>query len=177
MAVLKLTTQPPGATVSIDDEARPERTPATLSLPAGPARIKIALEGYVTIEEQMALEVGKERAVSYTLVQAAAAKKPGTLEIRTNTDNATFYLDDKIVHQGSTLALDKVEPKAYTLKITAPGRRALVQQITVRPGHTLSLTLKLHRKRGRPPPVKGTKTPAHTPEDPDDTLDPFKRRR
>ena len=50
---LAVTSQPPGATISLNGQARPEKTPAMLKLPVGQYRIRLTLEGKPPFEDSV----------------------------------------------------------------------------------------------------------------------------
>jgi len=176
-AVLKVDTDPPGATVHLGHREHPHRTPTTIKVPPGKIQLRVVLQGFVTIEEVATLEPGQTREVRYRLTSSKA--KMGSLAIRTNVEHATFYLDGTIVGQGTQLALERVEARAHMLRITAPRHRSLEQAVTVSPGKQLALALTLQRQRRGHTTKQGTKNTKQGKtgtDDPDVTLNPFKKR-
>jgi serine/threonine-protein kinase len=183
-AVVKLSTEPAGATVFLDGEKQEKTTPLEVERSPGNVELRVILEGYTGIEARLELKPGAN-AFSYRLKRGPPlpARATGSLVVRTNVRRATFYLNDAIVHQGSTLNLKKVEAKAHVLKIAARGKRTVVQNITVRPDAKLEIDLKLKKRRrrnGKRPARQGTKQGTKkgaTSDDPDKTLDPFKKKK
>jgi serine/threonine protein kinase len=181
-ALVKVSTEPPGATVFLDGEQQERATPLEVERAPGKVALKVALPGFSVIEARLDLKPGPN-AFSYRFERAPPDKPgstTGSLVVRTNVRQATFFLDDAIVHQGSTLKLDRVAAKAHELKIAARGKQTVVQSITIRPNTKLELELKLKKRRRRngkrPVPKQGAKQ-GTTSNDPDDTLNPFKKKK
>jgi tRNA A-37 threonylcarbamoyl transferase component Bud32 len=53
---LVLRSDPPGATIVIDGQTRPEHTPVTLTLPSGSHRVELSKEGFKTYTEELELK-------------------------------------------------------------------------------------------------------------------------
>jgi hypothetical protein len=58
MGRLSVRTQPPGATIYVNGEARAEKTPAMFSLPAGKYRIAVVREGLPKQEDEIVVRDG-----------------------------------------------------------------------------------------------------------------------
>jgi tRNA A-37 threonylcarbamoyl transferase component Bud32 len=109
---------------------------------------------------------------------APAHKKTARLVVKTGNRRAIYYLNGTRVGKGMTLTLDEHPAGTYTLKIVARRYATRIEEITLRPGIEKNLELQLRRRGGRRPPEKKTqqqKKPAN--EDPEATLDPFKKKK
>jgi hypothetical protein len=58
MGRLSVRTQPPGATIYVNGEQRPEKTPAMFSLPAGKYRVAVVREGLAKQEDEVVVRDG-----------------------------------------------------------------------------------------------------------------------
>jgi hypothetical protein len=180
---LKIVTKPPGATVVIDGQKQAGRSPLIAELAPGSYEVRVALEGHKEATGTVELEVGKEQIASYTLAPEEqpkpedAAAATGQLVVSTGHSKARYRVDGEEVGTGRRVALD-LPAGEHTLVVDAPRMRTIRRKIDLRAGGTEKLELKLVRqRRGRPfkRPGKGPReTKTH---DPDQTLDPFKRRR
>jgi tRNA A-37 threonylcarbamoyl transferase component Bud32 len=94
------------------------------------------------------------------------------LMVQTKILNTSYYLDQKLVGKGPRLIKEGIPSGRYVLMVSAPGHHKITRAITLKPEKALSLSFKL-RRRTRPATQKEGATSAR-PEDPDDTLDPFK---
>jgi outer membrane receptor protein involved in Fe transport len=119
VAVLKVTTDPPGATVYLDrkDLGARGNTPANLGLAAGRHKIIVELSGYESAErEGVDLVVGKEQDVSFTLVPIL-----GTVRVEGDA-GATVKIDvasSPVV--GTVPCTIQVKPGRHTLVVEKPG--------------------------------------------------------
>ena len=79
VAVLRVTTSPPGATIYIDRKDLGPRgnTPRALGLPPGAHKVMIELPGYEPAEGDVELNIGKEVPLEFKLVQIV-----GTIRVR-----------------------------------------------------------------------------------------------
>lgn len=94
--------------------------------------------------------------------------------VRTGLARAVYFIDGKRVGGGKRVELEEIAVGDHELTIKAPRRRTLRETITIEAGKTHDLERLLRRKGGRTSPRTGTDTPGQ--EDPDVTLDPFKKR-
>jgi len=65
MGELAVTTNPPGASVSIDGQATGKTTPATFSLAPGKHKLILVKEGFQRIEDEVEVRDGATRQVNY----------------------------------------------------------------------------------------------------------------
>lgn len=66
---LSIKTVPPGATISVNGQQRPEKTPAILNLPPGKYRIGLTLAGHPPDEQEIDIREGtlKNYVVDWTV--------------------------------------------------------------------------------------------------------------
>jgi len=188
LAQLSMSTRPAGAEVFVDDKPQPSRTPLTIKVRPGRHHLRVVLSGHQEVNESLELNPGQDRELTYVMVAVATKKDQplGKLVVRSGHAEATYELDGKLVGSGETLQLDGVKPGEHTLRVSAPGRVPAVKAVTVEPSGTLTMEVALRAKGAKGgklhKPDKRDKTgkpdkKGETTGDPDDTLDPFKRRR
>lgn len=67
---IKVTTDPPGASITVDDEPTGETTPATVSVSPGAHLVSVSLPRYAPAFEEVEVEFARETEVSLTLEEA-----------------------------------------------------------------------------------------------------------
>lgn len=91
--LLVVTSQPPGARVSIDGHALDETTPtATRGLIPGKHEVTIAKEGYAAVTRSFTVGDGERQAIEVTL-----SPESRRLEVQTAPDGASLYVDGRLV--------------------------------------------------------------------------------
>ena len=119
VAVLKVTTEPAGATVFLDrrDLGARGNTPANLGLAAGRHKVIVELSGYETAEkDNVDLVVGREQNVSFTLVPIL-----GTVRVE-GEDGATVKLDtDDSPVLGTIPCTLQIKPGRHNLVVQKAG--------------------------------------------------------
>ncbi len=119
VAVLKVTTDPPGATVYLDrrDLGARGNTPANLGLASGKHKVLVELAGYEPAERDgVELAVGKEQSVSFTLVAIL-----GTVRVD-GEEGATVRIDNQDSPVACTIPCTiQVKPGRRTLIVEKPG--------------------------------------------------------
>jgi serine/threonine protein kinase len=180
--ILQVTTKPTGARVFLDGAAQPGTTPLELHPSPGTHELRIELAGHKVSNESVTVQPGQRQAVSFVLITAAepVGAQTGSLRVRTGVDRASYSLDGADVGSGAELQTN-VKAGSHQLHVSAPGYLPLEQTITVDAGGTTRLELQLHpSKRPKTPKNKGGKVEkgqgGSTSEDPDGTLNPFKRK-
>jgi hypothetical protein len=183
---LHVVTNPAGAEVVVDDKPQASHTPLSVKLAAGPHDVRVKLPGFQEVAQHV--ELTKELTLTLPLVAATQPSSGGgKLVVTSGNEEATYLLDGKLVGQGATLRLEGVAPGEHQLTTSAPGRTPVVKQVTIAAGGTFSLEVTL-RSAGKPgktsktnkinktKPSNKQKKGGDQTGDPDDTLDPFKRK-
>jgi serine/threonine-protein kinase len=184
LATLRIETRPPGARVFLDGKEQGERSPLVARVRPGSLQLRVELDGYEPASEIVTLVAARELAQSYSLrPRSPAVAAPAGLVLKTGLARATYFLDGRIVGQGAELELMELKPGVHQLRITAPGHLPLEQSVSLESGRSATLALSLRRagvkdRKGRGGTEdKAVKSGSGTTEDPDDTLDPFRRRK
>ena len=146
VAVLKVTTDPPGATVYLDrkDLGARGNTPANLGLTSGKHKVIVELSGYETaIQENVDTIVGREAKVDLKLVAIL-----GTVHVEGET-GATVKIDtvDSPVAGTIPCAL-QVKPGRHTLIVEKPGYAEQDLPIDVPPRGELTARAHLSAQTG-----------------------------
>jgi outer membrane receptor protein involved in Fe transport len=130
LALLRVQTDPPGATVFVDrkDLGARGQTPVTLALPPGKAQVMVELAGYRPFRQEAQLAVGKTVELSPALDRIY-----GAIAVSGEPQGAEVRVDAGSENQGPPLLLQdgraNVVPGRHILTFSAPGHMA--QQIAV----------------------------------------------
>jgi outer membrane receptor protein involved in Fe transport len=139
LALLRVQSQPPGATVYVDrkDLGARGQTPVVLALPAGAAQVMVELPGFRPVQARTQLTIGQtvELNPALELIYGAVALEgePPGFEVR--------------VDDGPALALQmgsaQVVPGRHVLTISAPGHASQQISVEVAPGGVTPVKFKL----------------------------------
>lgn len=151
LALLTIETEPPGATIVVDDEALGDfgQAPRTIAVPPGRHTVRLRRPDFEEMVVDVDACIGERSPVLATLVRLR-----GELLVRTAAPNAVITLFDR----GATVAtLVPGEPTSvpvgtYRVRVEAPGYRTLEQWALVAPHEREELELQpthLARVRGR----------------------------
>jgi len=147
VALLRVETTPPGATVYVDrrDLGARGSTPRVLALPAGPHRVIVTRDGHHDItSDELTLTIGAETSVALRLRpivgQLRLEGTPAGAEVRVDSDDA-----DVVAHLPATIEL---APGSHVVVISAPGHASLRQPIVVRADAMTRARLALDRRTG-----------------------------
>lgn len=164
-SVYRVISDPPGATVLLDERAQDGVTPLDVQLiPDVEYRIAVKLPKHATKVAVVKASVGTEvRPIQFKLDRA------GTLRITTDPPGAALWLDGRPLADLVTPAtLDDV-PAGQTVKVTAEikGLPPQSKTITLRPGQKRALHIPLdHAPREGRGGERGAPRPEPEPEDP-----------
>jgi hypothetical protein len=145
LALVRVESTPPRATISIDGQAREtfERTPATLALTPGRHRVRVSLEAHESASTETVAERGRVSRVSFTL-----QRKQGTLQVSLppGVDGDVRLLTDagderriepnrsQTVDAGSyELRVDSAKYKTYISPIVVPPDEKVIRSVTLLP--------------------------------------------
>ncbi|HEY1959129.1 MAG TPA: TonB-dependent receptor [Polyangiaceae bacterium] len=146
VAVLKVTTDPPGAAVYLDrkDLGARGNTPANLGLAAGKHKVIVELSGYEGAEKNdVELVIGREQDISFTLVPIL-----GTVHVEGEA-GATVRLDDVSSPIAGTVPCNiQVKPGRHTLIVEKLGYAEEDLPIDVPPRGTVSARAHLSAETG-----------------------------
>ncbi len=148
VAVLRVTTDPPGATIYLDRKDLGARgtTPRALGLPAGKRKLIVELPGYESQEqENVELKVGQEVKINLTLVAIL-----GSVKVEGDAPGATVKLDSE---DGKVLCTTVpctalVPPGRHILVVQKPGYANADLPIDVPPKGNLTARVNLAAQTG-----------------------------
>jgi outer membrane receptor protein involved in Fe transport len=148
VAVLRVTTDPPGATIYLDRKDLGPRgtTPRALGLPAGKRKLIVELSGYEPQEqENVELKVGQEVKINLSLVAIL-----GTVKVEGDAPGATVKLDSE---DGKVLCTTvpctaMVPPGRHILVVQKPGYANADVPVDVPPKGNLTARVNLSAQTG-----------------------------
>ncbi len=146
VALLDVSTNPPGATIYLDrkDLGGHGVTPRLLAVAPGRHSVIVELEGHSpAVLEDMLFEVGKTAPVSVTL-----EKILGRLDLRGSPAGATAVLDGPELVTVALPALAEVSPGRYRVTVSAPGHLPDTQEVVVVARGLTPLRVELRRQTG-----------------------------
>jgi hypothetical protein len=115
--LLVVTTQPPGARVTVDGKALEETTPTALrGLRPGAHDIAVEKAGFATVERHIA--VGDDERQAFDLVLPPNSRR---VEVATVPANATLYVDGHLVPGTTPLTVALTEEDFHELRVERAG--------------------------------------------------------
>jgi hypothetical protein len=137
---LLVTSDPPGAIVTVDGERREQRTNTTFSdLLAGNHVVKIEKEGYRAPPQRTVLvQTNQKTSVHFTLQQGK-----GTIVVESTPAGAEVLIDGVKHTDLSPCTIPDVPAGERNVSIRIPGYREYVKKVNVSDGETLSLKAEL----------------------------------
>ncbi len=142
-AVLNISSEPAGVTVTIDGEDKRCETPCTLELLPGDYTLSATKEGYTSASREIALEPNAEETASLYLQQKIAA---GELFVRTDVDDATVQIGAE-THSLPTTEPIQLDEGQHTLLITADGHH-IEHDVDIDPDQPLQLFVPISQTGG-----------------------------
>lgn len=146
VALIDVTTEPPGATLYVDriDLGSVGRAPRTLALPAGTYRILARLDGHHPAEsEPLAVAAGQRVSASLSLPRIV-----GTLLV-TGQQGAELRIDDEHGAPACTLPCEiALPPGPHVLHLSAPGFEPTVRAVAIAAGETTRTSVSLEAETG-----------------------------
>ena len=170
--VIKIVTNPPGATIEVDGQNYGQ-TPGIFELPVGEHRVLVKRPGYKPVVRTVII---KQDRILRTTIKLQAAKKPvkapkkpaadgdpedirvhetgdnepdsgpGTVVVVTSPPGLTVFMNEFIVPQATPVAFD-VKAGVYELAIQQDGETVYRKTVYVQAGRTLELDLLIKKVR------------------------------
>ncbi len=164
IASLKVTSTPPGASITLDGAPTGMKTPATLDrLNAGKSyRVKLDLDGYKSVTRTAKLTkpantlamalTSEQPAVTPVQPPAGPTEQPpaevtptkvesgkaGTIKVASNPSGADVFINSEF--KGKTPLSASVPPGTAQVVVNLEGRARVSKTVTVKPGQTVNLT-------------------------------------
>jgi len=147
---ISITTEPSGATVSLDGVSLGVFAGKALTqdkLKMGKHTVKAVLEGYEDAEQSVTVEYNKTATVTLRL-----KGKPGAIFVSTTPAGAGLVLDGKPVAQKSNFKIENVPHGVHTVRIALTGYDDIEKTVTVAPGKTVTVN-EVMKATPKPEPV------------------------
>jgi serine/threonine-protein kinase len=144
LAVLRILTNPPNATVFLDGKNVGTTADGSLilqDLKPGAAKVAVRKTGYVDREMTVKLEAGRASDQMFTL-----AAKGATLVLTTNAPGAEVFIDNTLrgtTDSAGNLRLEGVSAESRILKVAKPGFQERLSPLNLKPGEATSLQISL----------------------------------
>lgn len=118
---------PPGATVFIDDEEQGVTNTTVTDLEPGEYGVRVEMEGYETPDEAtVSVEGGKTENVSFSLTPLL-----GSIEVGSEPEGASVFLDGEDTGQKTDTVLEDVRAGHHTVTLTLDGYETVTQDVEV----------------------------------------------
>ncbi len=139
---LQITSDPEGASVTVNGIARGKTPLLVKRIPKGRATVTLTLDGYAEEVREFALNAGESQNVFIRLEGL-----PGTLRIATVPESARIYVDDVAQGKGAC-ALNGLRPGSYTVRAELEGYGTVEKPVRVGNGQTVVEELRLRNVMG-----------------------------
>ena len=137
---LSLTTEPSGATITIDGEYR-GLSPLELEMvPGSDHRISASMAGHHPAEESLEIDSGRTHEVHLQL-----AAEVGEVSIAAEPADAELLIDGQV--RGAATQTVELTAVPHQIEIRKPGYVAIQRQVTPRPGFPLSVEVTLQTEQ------------------------------
>lgn len=140
---LAVTTDPPGALVTVDDQEL-GRTPFIGVVPPGEHVLLLTLEGHRTAQAQILMPEDRDLDLRFTLEEAREPRPPA-LAISSDPPGASVLLDG--TELGETPYIDQLPPGEYRLRLEHPGYLPYERTVLMPEANDLEVTLALLPER------------------------------
>jgi hypothetical protein len=132
MALLRIESSPPDATISIRGTKQPLKTPAEFNLMPGDYDVGWALDCYTPVSTTLHLDGGENRVLTRQLQSQAP-----TLTVRTLPPGAKVYVDGAPRNQSTPATIAGIEPGDRWVTVELPGYRSQNMAVKAKCGETV----------------------------------------
>ncbi len=143
-AEVDLVSDPPGATIFIDEEDTTLRTPATIEALAGEREIRVSLDGYKSHRERIFAQAGD----SMTLDPVKLIQADATLKVTSQPTGAGITINGRFVGQ-TPLTLDLRSGSNQRLQVIKSGYATFQRDLRLSRGDSRQLHAKLTQQLGK----------------------------
>ncbi len=126
---------PANAQVLLDGSPLNGSPPSSDQVTVGSHVVQVMAEGFRPVTQNVTVSAGQTQAIAVTLEQVVNG---GTVRVITATPGAEIYLDGERV-QGSPAVAQNVPAGTHSVRVTAPGRAAVIREVTVTAGQVTAL--------------------------------------
>ena len=142
---LRVVSDPPGASVFVDDHAAGTRgaTPFEGTARVGAHHIWVERAGYDTVEQDVDVQLGRDAEASVTLERASV----GRIRVIGNVRGAQIFVDD--VPSGEIPWEGELRSGMHNVRVTAPGMKDWQQGVEIARGQLTPVRVRLAPAPGR----------------------------
>ena len=141
--VLEITSEPAGASVTVNGIARGQ-TPVTVKdIPKGRTTVAFVKNGYEELVREVSLNAG-DRQTLYVKLEG----RPGSMKLTAVPEGARFYVNDLPEGKGPVVKT-QLKPGSYTVRVELEGYDTIVKTIEVGNGAVVNEEFKLENVLGR----------------------------
>ena len=126
---------PGNAQVMLDGSPLTGSPPSSDQVTVGSHVVQVMAEGFRAVTQNVTITAGQTQAIAVTLEQVVNG---GTVRVVTSTTGAEVFLDGDRV-QGSPAVAQNVPAGTHSVRVTAPGRAAVIREVTVTAGQVTAL--------------------------------------
>ena len=141
--VLKITSEPAGAQVTVNGLPRGVTPLMVKEVPKGRATVSLKLDGYVEETRELSLNAGDEQTVFIKMDGL-----PGSLVVSAIPDTARIYVDDVLQGKGRQ-TIRNMKPGAYEVRVEQEGYGTLKRSVTIGNGAEVFEEFRLENVMGR----------------------------
>jgi hypothetical protein len=132
LALLRIETTPPDASISIRGTKQPLKTPAEFNLMPGDYDVALALDCYTPVSTTLHLDGGENRVLTRQLQSQAP-----TLAVRTLPPGAKIYVDGAPRNQSTPATITGIEPGDRWVTVELAGYRSQNMAVKAKCGETV----------------------------------------
>lgn len=141
--VVNVLSDPAGAEVSVNDVVRGVTPLLVKGVPKGRAMVKFKLPGFRDEMRELVMRAGDQQTLSIALTPL-----PGTLNLISVPEGASFYVNDKAYGRGP-LAIPSLAPGDYSVRAEMEGYGTMTRMVTISNGDSAREEFRLSNVMGR----------------------------
>lgn len=141
--VVNVLSDPAGAEVSVNDVVRGVTPLLVKGVPKGRAVVKFKMPGFKDEVRELVMRAGDQQTLSIALTAL-----PGTLNLLSVPEGASFYVNDKAYGRGP-IAIPSLAPGEYSVRAEMDGYGTMTRMVTISNGESAREEFRLSNVMGR----------------------------
>ena len=141
--VVNVLSDPAGAEVSVNDVVRGVTPLLVKGVPKGRAVVKFKMPGFKDEVRELVMRAGDQQTLSIALTAL-----PGTLNLISVPDGASFYVNDKAYGRGP-IAIPSLAPGEYSVRAEMDGYGTMTRMVKISNGESAREEFRLSNVMGR----------------------------
>ena len=141
--VVNVLSDPAGAEVSVNDVVRGVTPLLVKGVPKGRAVVKFKMPGFKDEVRELVMRAGDQQTLSIAL-----SALPGTLNLISVPEGASFYVNDKAYGRGP-IAIPSLSPGEYSVRAEMDGYGTMTRTVTISNGESAREEFRLSNVMGR----------------------------